>query len=63
MSSHACLGNIFKESRDLGMYGITLHILCRDSLICNSYLEGFKSNKLYILESTRVDLWHERKKI
>ena len=56
MSSHACLGNIFKESRDLGMYGITLHILCRDSLICNSYLEGFKSNKLYILESTRVDL-------
>ena len=44
MSSQARLGNISKESRDLGY--------CRndtpDSLICNSYLEGFKLNKLYI---------------
>ena len=45
MSSQACLGNISKESRDLGY--------CQndtpDSLICNSYLEEFKLNKRYIL--------------
>ena len=44
MSSQARLGNISKESRDLEY--------CQndtsDSLICNSYLEGFKLNKLYI---------------
>ena len=52
MSLHACLGNIFKESRDLGYSWNDIS----DSLICNSYLERFKLNKLYILESTRVDL-------
>ena len=53
MSSRAHLDNISKESCDLGC--------CRNdspnSLICNSYLEGFKLNKLAIyLESTRVGL-------
>ena len=51
MSSQSRSVNISKDSRDLGY--------CRndtpDSLICNSYLEGFKLNKLY-LESTRVGL-------
>ena len=44
MRLQARLGNISKESRDLGY--------CRndtpDSLICNSYLERFKLKKLYI---------------
>ena len=44
MSSQARLDNISKESRDLGY--------CQndtpDSLICNSYLEGLKLNKLYV---------------
>ena len=51
MSSQACLDNISKESHDLGY--------CQndtsDSLICNSYLEGFKIDFTY-LESTRVGL-------
>ena len=59
MSSQARLGNISKVSHDLGY--------CRNnnpnSLTCNSYLEGFKLNKLYILESTRVDLQRERQKM
>ena len=49
MSSQACLDNISKESHDLGY--------CQndtsDSLICNSYLEGFKIDFAY-LESTGV---------
>ena len=51
MSSQACLDNISKESHDLGYFqNDTL-----DSLICNSYLEGFKIDFTY-LESTRVGL-------
>ena len=47
MNSQARLGNISKESRDLGYYwNDTL-----DSLICNSYLEGFKLNKLYVFRT------------
>ena len=44
MSSQARLGNISKESRDLGYSRNDTP----DSLICNSDLEGFKLNKLYI---------------
>ena len=55
MSSQAHLGNISKESRDLSY----LRNGNPDSLICNSYLEGYKLNKLYniiYIESTRVGL-------
>ena len=44
MSSQAHLGNISKESCDLGYFQYDTP----DSLICNSYLEGFKLNKIYI---------------
>ena len=44
MSSQAHLGNISKESRDLGYSRNDTP----DSLICKSYLEGFKLNELYI---------------
>ena len=44
MSSQARLVNISKESRDLGYFRNDTP----DSLICNSYLERFKLNKLYI---------------
>ena len=46
MSSQANVGYISKESHDLEYYRKdTL-----DFFICNSYLEGFKLNKLYIFK-------------
>ena len=52
MSLQACLGDISNESHDLGY--------CQndtpDSLICNSYLERFKLNTLYIQNLLWQDL-------
>ena len=45
MSSQAHLGYISNKSRDLEYYWNDTP----DSLICYSYLEGFKLNKLYII--------------
>ena len=57
MSTQARLNNISKESCDLGYWPNDTP----DSLICNSYLEGFKLNKLDIfgIYKSRSLSWKE----